>query len=79
MPPGSGRIGNVGPMAISRREINKDVLQQSAEAATHTAAEIGSIVVNAVRDITQSVGGLATELFEIREAAARAENDNAPN
>ncbi len=66
-------------MAISRREINKDVLQQSAEAATHTAAEIGSIVVNAVRDITQSVGGLATELFEIREAAARAENDNAPN
>lgn len=64
-------------MAISRREINKDVLQQSAEAATHTAAEVGSILVNAVRDITRSVGGLATELFEIREAAARAENDNA--
>ena len=63
-------------MAISRREINKDVLQQSAEAATHTAAEVGSILVNAVRDITRSVGGLATELFEIREAAARAENDN---
>ncbi|UPK73507.1 hypothetical protein MU582_13785 [Nocardioidaceae bacterium SCSIO 66511] len=64
-------------MAISRREINKDVLQQSAEAATHTAAEVGSILVNAVRDITRSVGGLATEIFEIREAAARAENDNA--
>lgn len=65
-------------MAISRREINKDVLQQSAEAATHTAAEVGSIVVSAVRDITRSVGGLATELFEIREAAARAEDDNQP-
>ncbi|MGH3360180.1 MAG: hypothetical protein ACRDO7_15365 [Nocardioidaceae bacterium] len=65
-------------MAISRREINKDVLQQSAEAATHTAAEVGSILVSAVRDITRSVGGLATELFEIREAAARAEDDNEP-
>ncbi|UYM05562.1 hypothetical protein [Solicola gregarius] len=65
-------------MAISRHEINKDVLQQSAEAATHTAAEVGSILVNAVRDITSSVGDLATELFEIREAAARAENDNPP-
>lgn len=63
-------------MAISRREINKDVLQQSAEAATHTVAEVGSILVGAVRDVTRSVGGLATELFEIREAAARAEDDN---
>lgn len=65
-------------MVISRREINKDVLQQSAEAATHTAAEVGSILVHAAREITKSVGGLATELFEIREAANRAEDDNEP-
>lgn len=60
---------------ISRNEIRKDVLQESAEAVAATTGVIAGIVVNAVRDVTQAVGSLATDIFEIREAARRAEED----
>lgn len=62
-------------MALSRREITKDVLQQTTEAAATTVGQVGAIVLSAFRDITRAVGDLGTEIFEIREAAARADED----
>lgn len=66
-------------MALSRREISKDVVQQSAEAAIGTAGHIVSILFDSARRITTEVGGFATEIFEIREASRRASFDGEPN
>jgi hypothetical protein len=61
---------------ISRNEIRKDVLQESAEAVATTTGVVAGIVATAVRDVTRAVGTLATDLFEIREAARRAERES---
>lgn len=62
-------------MALSRREITKDLLQQYAEAAITTSGHVAAIVVDAARQITDELGSLGTELFEIGEAARRADDD----
>ncbi|MDQ3155354.1 MAG: hypothetical protein M3Q98_01310 [Actinomycetota bacterium] len=62
-------------MALSRREIVKDVVQQSAEAAISTGAHIAAILFDGARKITTEIGGLGTEIFEIREASKRAGED----
>ena len=59
-------------MALSRREITKDAVQQSAEAAITTASRISAIVFNSVREIATEVGTFGTEMFEIREAGKHA-------
>jgi len=61
---------------ISRNEIRKDVLQECAEAVATTTGTVAGIVTTAVRDVTRAVGTLATDLFEIREAARRAEEES---
>jgi hypothetical protein len=61
---------------ISRNEIRKDVLQESAEAVANTTGVVAGIVATAVRDVTRAVSTLATDLFEIREAARRAEHES---
>jgi len=61
---------------ISRNEIRKDVLQESAEAVATTTGVVAGIVATAVRDVTRAVGTLATDIFEIREAARRAEHES---
>jgi len=61
---------------ISRNEIRKDVLQESAEAVATTTGVVAGIVTMAVRDVTRAVGTLATDLFEIREAARRAGDES---
>jgi hypothetical protein len=60
---------------LSRLEIRKDVLQGAVEAMASTVGEVTTIVTGAVRDVAASVGGLATELFELRESARRAAED----
>jgi hypothetical protein len=60
---------------ISKAEIRKDAIQDGVEAATHAVGQATNIVVGAVGDIAKTVGGLATDLFEIREAAKRANAD----
>jgi hypothetical protein len=60
---------------ISRNEIRKDVLQESTEAVVAATSVVTGIVITAVRDVTRAVGSLATDLFEIREAARRAEHE----
>jgi hypothetical protein len=56
-------------------ETRKDTIQVVIESgATHVGSIVG-IVVGAVRDITREVGGWATDVFEIRDAARRARTD----
>jgi len=57
---------------LSKAEIRKDSLQSAVEAATGTVAEVTTIVTTAVRQVAGAVGGLATELFEIRDSARKA-------
>lgn len=65
---------------LSRGEITKDALQTGVEATAGAVGQVATIVTGAVRDVASTVGGLATELFEIREASrrARAEHDDVP-
>jgi hypothetical protein len=60
---------------ISKAEIRKDAVQDGLDAATATVGQVATIVTGAVRGVVRSVGELASELFEIREAARRAMHD----
>ena len=64
-------------MALSRREIAKDVTQQSVEAALATAGQVAAIFFDAARRITSELGALGTEVFEIAEASRKATEDDA--
>jgi hypothetical protein len=61
---------------LSNGEIRKDALQHTVEAGAETVASVTTILANAVRDVAHAVGGFATEVFEIREAARRARAEN---
>jgi hypothetical protein len=61
---------------LSRGEIRKDALQDSVETTATAVGTVTTIVTTAVRDIARTVGGFATEVFEIRDAARRAADDN---
>lgn len=72
--------GPSGKDRISRAEIGKDAVQSAVEATAGAVGEVASILTGAVKDVAGAIGGLATEVFEIREAAKRAsvEQDPAP-
>jgi hypothetical protein len=57
---------------LGKAEIRKDAVQDSVEATATAVGAVTSIVTTAVRDVARTVGGLATDLFEIRESARRA-------
>ncbi|WP_110206224.1 hypothetical protein [Nocardioides daejeonensis] len=57
---------------ISRAEIRKDAVQDSVEATINAVSQVGGVVTGAVREVARTLGGLATELFEIQDAAKRA-------
>jgi ABC-type transporter Mla subunit MlaD len=57
---------------FSGAEIGKDAVQSTVEAAANTVGEVATIITAAVRDVATALGGLATEVFEIREASQRA-------
>lgn len=61
---------------LSKAEIRKDAVQGAVEAAATTAGEVATILTSAVREIARSVGGLATEVFEIRDSARKASAEN---
>ena len=63
---------------LSKAEIRKDALQDTVEAAATAVGAVTTIVTTAVRDIARAVGGLATEVFEIRDSARRAAADGDP-
>lgn len=57
---------------LSKHEIRKDVVQESVEAVASTVGEVTNIIVNAVKEVSTSIGGLATDAFAIRDSARRA-------
>jgi hypothetical protein len=65
---------------LSKAEINKDALQETMEAGVQTVSQVMSIITSAVRDVTTTIGGFATDAFEIREGVrkAKAELDDPP-
>jgi hypothetical protein len=64
---------------ISKAEIRKDALQDTVEVTASAVGAVTTIVTNAVRDVARTVGGLATEVFEIRESVRRAAEDAEPS
>lgn len=61
---------------LSRGEIRKDAVQSAVEAAATTVGSVATIITGAIRDVATVVGGLGTDLFEIRDAARRAREEH---
>lgn len=61
---------------ISRAEIRKDAVQDTISAAVSTLGELAGIVTHAAGDAVKTLGGFATEVFEIRDAARKATADS---
>jgi hypothetical protein len=57
---------------LSKAEIRKDALQETVESVASTVGDVTSIITTAVKDVASAIGGLATDLFEIRDGARRA-------
>ena len=60
---------------LSQGEITKDAVQHTLSAGADTVASVTGIVAGAVRDVVDAMGGFATEVFEIRDAARRAREE----
>jgi hypothetical protein len=60
---------------VGKFEIGKDTVQELTESAATHVGRIATIITGAVREIAHEVGELATEAFEIKDAAAKAEAD----
>lgn len=67
-----------GKDRISKAEIGKDAVQSTVEATAHTVGEVAGILTSAVKDVAGAIGGLATDVFEIRDAAKRAAEQHEP-
>ena len=61
---------------LSRGEIRKDAVQETFTAAIQTVGTVATIIIGAVSDIGRAIGGLGTELFEIRDSTRRAGTDH---
>ena len=59
---------------LSDAEIGKDTIQATVEAAAGTVGEVATIITSAVREVVTAIGGFATEVFEIRDAAKKAKD-----
>jgi hypothetical protein len=57
---------------LSSGEIRKDALQETAQSVASTVGEVTAIITTAVKDVFGALGGLATDVFEIREGVRRA-------
>ena len=60
---------------ISKAEIGKDAVEQAVTAAATTVGQVTHIITAAVKDVAVAIGSLATDLFEIQDAARRASAD----
>ena len=58
---------------LSKNEIRKDAVQEIvAVGSGSTVGEVASIITTAVKDVAGAIGGLATDVFEIRDGVRRA-------
>jgi hypothetical protein len=62
---------------VSRLEITKDTVQVVTESAAAHLGRIATIVTGAVREVTHEVGEWASDVFEMRDAAAKAREADA--
>jgi hypothetical protein len=60
---------------VGRIEIAKDTAQVLTESAAQHVGRIATIVTGAVRDVTRELGEWASDAFEMRDAATKAEAD----
>ena len=67
---------NPGTDRLSKLEIRKDALQEGVEATANTVQQVSGIITGAVKDVAGALGGLATDLFEIRDGARRAAQEH---
>lgn len=58
---------------LSMGEIRKDALQETAQSVASTVGEVAAIISTAVKDVVGAIGGLATDVFEIRDGVRRAQ------
>ncbi|WP_210494561.1 hypothetical protein [Patulibacter sp. SYSU D01012] len=56
-------------------ESRKDLVQEAVESGATHVGRIAAIVTGAVRDVAREVGSFASDVFEMREASARARED----
>ena len=61
---------------VGKWERRKDTAQVVVESGATHAGRIMGIVAGAVRDVTTELGGWATDVFEMREAALLAEAEH---
>ena len=61
---------------LSKTEIGKDAVQEIVAAGASAVGEVASIITTAVKDVANTVGGFATEVFEIRDSALKAREQN---
>jgi len=57
-------------------ETAKDTVQVLTESAASHIGRIAVIITGAVRDVAREVGDWATDAFEMRDAARRAQSDD---
>jgi chemotaxis response regulator CheB len=57
-------------------ETAKDTVQVLTESAASHIGRIAMIITGAVRDVAREVGDWATDAFEMRDAAKRAQSDD---
>ena len=57
---------------LSKTEIGKDALQETVESVASAVGDVASIITTAVKDVAGAIGGVATDLFEIRDGVRRA-------
>ena len=57
---------------LSKGEIRKDALQETVQSVASTVGEVATIITTAVKDVAGAIGGLATDVFEIRDGVRRA-------
>jgi hypothetical protein len=58
---------------VNRFEIAKDTVQVVTESAATHVGRIATILTGAIREVTHEVGEWASDVFDMREAADRAE------
>ena len=57
---------------VGNAEITKDTVQVITESAATHLGRIANILTAAVRDIAHEIGEIASDVFEMRDAAAKA-------
>lgn len=60
---------------VGKFERRKDTLQELTESGANAVGHVATIITGAVRDIAHEVGGFVTDAIEMREASAKARQD----